>query len=239
MTQQTTKSAIALGTFLFLGLTSLGYLVSTAATQIKSLERTVTVKGLAEREMPADIAIWPISFQVASNKLESLYEQIQNNNQIIVDYLKTYGISSSDISIPAPTVTDLLAQNYGNTERIKFRYTASSTLTLYSKQVNNVREAMSGAIELGKKGIVLSAQNYGTMTDFVFSGLSNIKPAMIEEATKNARAVAEKFASDSDSTLGKIKTARQGQFSINDRDATTPHIKKIRVVSTVVYYLSD
>ncbi len=239
MTQQTTKSAIALGIFLFLGLTSLGYLVSTAATQIKSLERTVTVKGLAEREMPADIAIWPISFQVATNNLENLYQLIQNNNQIIVDYLKAYGITSTDISIPAPTVTDLLAQNYGNNERIKFRYTASSTLTIYSKYVDKVRKAMSGAIELGKKGIVLSAQNYGNSTEFVFSGLSNIKPGMIEEATKNARAVAEKFASDSDSTLGKIKTARQGQFSINDRDATTPHIKKIRVVSTIVYYLSD
>jgi hypothetical protein len=98
---------------------------------------------------------------------------------------------------------------------------------------------MSGVIELGKKGIVLTAQDYQNKTQFVYSGLSNIKPEMIEEATKNARAVARKFASDSESQLGKIKTAKQGQFSINDRDATTPHIKKIRVVSTIEYYLSD
>jgi len=98
---------------------------------------------------------------------------------------------------------------------------------------------MSGVIELGKKGIVLTAQNYNNKTQFVFSGLSDIKPDMIEEATKNARAVANKFASDSDSILGKIKTAKQGQFSIKDRDATTPHIKKVRVVSTIEYYLSD
>ncbi len=239
MIQQTTKSAIALGIFLFLGLASLGYLISTAATHIKSLERTVTVKGLAEREMPADIAIWPISFRVANNNLEKLYQLIQNNNQIIVEYLKAYGIVQTDITIPSPSVNDLLAQNYGNNERIKFRYTASSTLTVYSKHVDKIRNAMSGAIELGKKGIVLSEENYQNRTQFVFSGLSDIKPTMIEEATKNARAVAEKFASDSNSTLGKIKTARQGQFSINDRDATTPHIKKIRVVSTIVYYLSD
>ena len=239
MTQQSTGSAIALGTLLFLGLGSLGYLVSEAAISIKSLERTVTVKGLSEREVTADIAIWPISSQVASNSLEELYKLIQNNNTIIVEYLEKYKITQSDITITPPSVVDLYAQNYGNKDHIKFRYTGTSTITIYSKQIDNVRDAMSGVIELGKKGIVLTAQNYNNKTQFVFSGLSSIKPDMIEEATKNARAVANKFASDSDSILGKIKTAKQGQFSINNRDATTPHIKKVRVVSTIEYYLSD
>ncbi len=239
MTQQSTKSAFTLGFLLFLGLGSLGYLVSEAAISIKSLERTVTVKGLSEREMAADIAIWPISSQVAGNSLEDLYKLIQNNNTTIIEYLDKYKITQSDITITPPSIVDIHAQNYGNKQHIKFRYTGTSTITIYSKHIDHVREAMSGVIELGKKGIVLTAQNYNNKTQFTFSGLSDIKPSMIEEATKNARAVANKFASDSDSTLGKIKTARQGQFSIKDRDATTPHIKKVRVVSTIEYYLSD
>ena len=94
-------------------------------------------------------------------------------------------------------------------------------------------------VELGKRGIAISAQGYQDRTRFVFSGLNELKPAMIEEATRNARAVAEKFAGDSRSVLGKIRSAWQGQFSIQDRDATTPHLKRIRVVSTIEYYLSD
>ena len=91
--------------------------------------------------------------------------------------------------------------------------------------------------DLGKQGIAISGEGYNTQ--FVYSQLNQIKPAMIEEATRNAREAANKFAKDSDSTLGKIKRASQGQFSIEDRDSSTPHIKKVRVVSTVQYYLSD
>ena len=108
MTQQITRSAIALGILLFLGLSTLGFLVSNAAIKIKSLERTVTVKGLAEREVPADIAIWPISFQVASNDTEGLYKLIQNNNLSVIDYLGKYNITQSDITINPPSVVDLL-----------------------------------------------------------------------------------------------------------------------------------
>jgi hypothetical protein len=98
---------------------------------------------------------------------------------------------------------------------------------------------MKKLFELGKQGIAISGQDYQTKTQFLFTNLNEIKPEMIEEATKNARKVAEKFAKDSDSKLGKIKKARQGQFSINERDSNTPHIKKVRVVSTLEYYLSD
>jgi hypothetical protein len=98
---------------------------------------------------------------------------------------------------------------------------------------------MSKIIELGKQGIAISQQDYQSRTEFLFTNLNAYKPVMIEEATKNAREVAEKFAQDSHSKLGKIKKASQGQFSISDRDESTPHIKKIRVVSTIEYYLSD
>jgi hypothetical protein len=239
MTEEKTKSYAILGALLFLGMVVAGYMGSQAAINIKSLERSVTVKGLSEQEVPANIAIWPISTQVASDDIDGIYRLIQNNNSEIIEYLKKYGIEAGEITINPPIVNDLYARNFGSKEDINFRYTGTTTITVYTNNIEQVRKAMSGVIELGKKGIVLAEQDYQNRTQFLFSGLNDIKPQMIEEATKNAREVANKFAKDSDSTLGKIKSARQGQFSINDRDATTPHIKKVRVVSTIQYYLSD
>lgn len=122
---------------------------------------------------------------------------------------------------------------------IELTYYASSTITVFTAHVDMVRNTMKQLVELGKKGIAIEGQGHGTKTEFLFTKLNDIKPQMIEEATKNAREVAEKFAKDSKSVLGKIKHARQGQFSIVDRDSNTPYIKKIRVVSTVEYYLTD
>ena len=110
---------------------------------------------------------------------------------------------------------------------------------MYSRDVARVRAAQKGLADLGRQGIVFSGEQYGTQTQYLFTGLNDIKPDMIEEATRNAREVGEKFARDSSSTLGKIRSAQQGQFSITDRDQNNPHIKKVRVVSTVEYYLSD
>ena len=233
------REATVLGAFLLLGLGLLGYLLASAALKIKSLDRVVTVKGLSEREAEADIAIWPVKFEETNNDLGALYGEIERKTGIIVAFLKAHGFSSDEITLSQPAIVDRQAQNYGNTQRLPYRYTASAVVTLYSRQVDRVRDTMKEAVNLGKEGIVLSGANYENRTQFLFTGLNTLKPAMIEEATTNAREVAEKFAMDSDSKLGKIKTARQGQFSITDRDSSTPYIKKIRVVSTVEYYLSD
>jgi hypothetical protein len=122
---------------------------------------------------------------------------------------------------------------------VQYRYAAVSTVTVYTDQVDRVLSARTHLTELGRQGVALAGQNYGSRNEFLFTGLNDLKPAMVEEATKQARVVAEKFAQDSKSVLGKIKSARQGQFSISDRDSNNPHIKKVRVVSTVEYYLSD
>ena len=112
-------------------------------------------------------------------------------------------------------------------------------ITVYSEKIGLVRKTQNELAELGKKGIVFGGAEYGQRTEYLFTKLNDLKPAMIEEATRKAREVAEKFAADSNSTLGKIKSANQGQFTVNDRDSNTPHIKNVRVVSTVEYYLSD
>ena len=239
MTEPISRSLVVLGASLLLGFIALGWLLGHAAVKVKRLERTVVVKGLSEREVPADIAIWPLTFQEASNDLNALFGSLQKKNGQITDFLAGHGIANDAITVGAPNVTDRFAQSYGDTSNIAYRYTANSTVTVFSTDVEAVRKAMKDVIALGKQGVALSGEGYQTQTQFEFSGLSKLKPAMIEEATKNARSVAEKFAEDSESRLGKIRSAQQGQFSIENRDSTTAHIKKVRVVATIEYYLAD
>jgi hypothetical protein len=239
MNNKPVYSAILLGGFVCIGLMALGYQISKGIIHIKSLDRTVTVKGLSEREVPADIAIWPITFQEAGNDLNGLFSSIQQKNALVVDYLQNLGVKTEEISVSPPGILDKQAAGYSGSDTFKFRYSGDSTITVYSENVGNIREAMNRLVELGKQGIAFARQGYQTQTEFIFTKLNDIKPEMIEEATKNAREVAEKFARDSNSTLGKIKRASQGQFSIGNRDNNTPYIKKVRVVSTIEYYLSD
>ena len=239
MKEKPVFNAILLGGFICIGLIALGYQISKAIIHMKSLERTVTVKGLSEREVPADIAIWPITFQEAGNDLNGLFTAIQEKNALIVEYLKSIGFKTEEISVSPPGILDKQAAGYNGNDAIKFRYSGDSTITVYSESVDKIREAMNRLVDLGKKGIAFARQGYQTQTEFIFTKLNDIKPAMIEEATRNAREVADKFARDSNSTLGKIKKASQGQFSIGNRDNYTPYVKKVRVVSTIEYYLSD
>jgi len=239
VTENSKVSALVLGVFIFLGLATLGYLLGNAAIKFKEYERTVTVKGLSEREYEADIVIWPIQFTEASNNLGELYGSIQRSTEKIRVFLEKNGISKEEITFSTPSITDKSAQQYGNQAKAEFRYTAIQTVTVYSKNIQSVRNVMVTLSELGKQGIVFTGGNYQSTTEYLFTRLNEVKPEMIEEATRKAREVAEKFASDSKSTLGKIRKASQGQFSINARDNNNPHIKKVRVVSTVAYYLSD
>jgi hypothetical protein len=239
MNDSIAKSIMILGGCLLVGFIALGWQVGHAALSVKELERTVVVKGLSEREVPADIAIWPLTFQEANAELNGIFAAIQSKNTLITEFLVSHGIPREEITVAPPAVIDQYAQSYGDKSHILFRYTGSSTVTVYSSNVAAVRAAMQDVISLGKKGVALSGEGYQGQTQFVFSGLSTLKPDMIEEATRNARSVAEKFAADSDSRLGKIRSAQQGQFSIENRDSTTPHIKRVRVVSTVEYYLAD
>ena len=238
-TPTSSRGALLLGVFICLGLGLLGYLLGHAALEIKGLDRTVVVKGLSEREVPADTAIWPIRFQDAGNQLPALFDSIQAKNKLIVDFLVSHGLKPEEINTEPPTVTDLQAQSYGDKKNIEFRYTGASVTTVYSSNVAAVRQAMADIISLGRKGVAIAGDDYEHKPEFVFTRLNDLKPAMIAEATQNARAVAEKFAADSKSSIGKIKSASQGQFTIEDRDKTTPYIKRIRVVSTVEYYLAD
>ncbi|MCB1790660.1 MAG: SIMPL domain-containing protein [Gammaproteobacteria bacterium] len=242
MTEHTTRSVTAaalLGGLLAIGLALLGYQIADGLLRFKATERVVSVKGLAEREVAADTAVWPIRFSAANDDLQSLYETLEKQVASVAAFLQEAGFTAQDITPSAPAIIDRRAQGYGNPAAQDLRYAGNVTVTVYTRDVDRVRDATRRLTDLGKQGIALVGQDYGVRTEYLYTALNDIKPAMIEEATRNAREVAARFAEDSDSRLGKIRTANQGQFSIQDRDSNTPHIKKVRVVSTVEYYLVD
>jgi hypothetical protein len=220
------------------GIVLMGICLYGGLSQLAHREREVSVRGLAEREVAADHVTWPLVYKTTGNDLQVIYADVQNANTKISQFLRKNGIRAEEISESAPQIIDMHADRY-NTQRTADRYNVTSVITVATSQVNQARELMRRLGELLKEGIAISAGDYETRVQYEFLGLNKIKPEMIEEATRNAREVAEKFAADSGSELGKIKNASQGLFSINDRDQYTPHIKKVRVVTSVNYYLEN
>ena len=239
MNEKNIRGPLVLGLCIGAGLVLMGVVLGRGALRVKSLERVVTVKGLAEREVRADEALWPITFTDASNDLGALYRSLDTKTKQVVDFLTAHGFAREEITVSPPSIVDKLAQQYGGQQDVALRFTASQAVTVYTDKVDAVRAALAQMSDLGKEGIVIRGDDYQNRTQYIYTKLNDIKPEMIEEATRNAREVAGKFARDSDSTVGKIKQASQGQFTIEDRDQNNPHIKKVRVVSTVVYYLAD
>lgn len=216
------------------GIVVLGLCVKAGIDNFAFRDREVTVRGLAEREVPADLVTWPITYSLAGNDLQSIYDKVSRNNDIIVGFLTSNGINHDEISVNPPDTYDAASNRY-RSESFNYNYSVNCTVTVTTKNVDKVRELLNRQSELLKQGIPFS----NSYINYQFTGLNAIKPEMIAEATKNAREAADRFAADSDSRVGKIKTASQGQFSIEDSDSSTPYIKKVRVVSTIVYYLED
>lgn len=212
----------------------LGFALKAGIDNFAFRDREVTVKGLAEREVKADLVTWPIQYSVAGNDLKTMYDQVSRNNAAIISFLTSNGIAREEISINPPDTYNAESNQY-RSNTFAYNYSVSSSVTVTTKNVDKVRELLNRQSELLKEGIAFS----NSYINYQFTGLNAIKPEMIGEATKAARDAAAQFAADSDSRIGKIKSARQGQFSIDDADSSTPYLKKVRVVSTIVYYLED
>lgn len=233
-------SVAIFGLLITVGIVIAGYAVGNGISRIRTSDRFVSVRGLAERDVSADLAIWPISFDVTGNELADLQQKVDAKRGLVSDFLSESGFAQTEISHEAPKIRDNEAtMNYETRTEAKFRYTARTIVLLRSENVALVKQAMEKSGSLVGKGIVLAAENWENRTEFLFTALNTIKPAMIEEATLNARSAAEKFAKDSGSRIGKIRNATQGLFSIQDRDMNSPDVKKVRVVTTVEYYLID
>lgn len=217
-----------------LSIVILGLCLKSGIDNFTFRDREVTVRGLAERQVMANEVTWPITFNIAGDDLTTIYDNVSRTDSIIVRFLTSSGITRDEISVAPPSTYNAAANQYGSST-FKYKYSLESTVTVTTKKVDKVRELLGRQAELLKEGVAFS----NSYINYRYTDLNAIKPAMIEEATKNARLAADKFAADSHSKVGKIKTASQGQFTIDDSDSSTPWLKNVRVVSTIVYYIED
>lgn len=233
-------NAVLPALILAIGLALGGYFIGQTFLKGKEFDRFVTVKGLSEREVPADLAVWPINIVLTGNDLQSLRGQLEAQNEEVYQFFLAQGFEASELSKGVVNISDARANIYNsNAQYSAFRYLAKSEWTVRTSDIPKLQRSLNASLELLSKGVLFGSRNEWQPVEYTFTGLNELKPEMIEEATKNARQVADKFARDSDSKVGDIRIARQGLFSISNLDANTPHIKKVRVVSTIDFQLLD
>jgi len=228
-----------------LGLAVSGLLVGNGFARGRAADRFVTVKGVAEREARADLAIWPLRLVAADNDLARAHAALQGSLQKVRVFLAAQGIDTTQAALQDFSVTDALTNQYGPGARAGSRYVIRQTLVVRSTKPEQVLAASQRVAELVAAGVVLSSGGeYGSGgPTFVFTGLNALKPAMIAEATARAREAADQFARDSHTELGGIRQASQGVFEILPRDQAqgiteeSQIVKTVRVVSTVEYFL--
>lgn len=212
--------------------------IACGMSKIAKNSRTVSVRGLAEREVPADMATWRVSFSVSGNDLAALQREVISKTKIVLDFLGEYDLDEGDYSVLSPEITDTTTNIYLDQSRRQFNYVAKQTVLVRTEKVSSAKAASIDTIDLMGKGVALSS-DYDNRVRYEFNGLNEIKPEMIADATKNALLAAEQFAHDSGSKVGKIVSANQGLFSIEDAAVGLEDIKNVRVVTTVVYSLKD
>jgi hypothetical protein len=222
---------------LAVGIAAAGFLVGNALVEARSSQRAVTVRGFAEREVPANLALWPIVFTVTSDELVDLQRKADDGVAKVRTFLAN-DFPAEQISVSAPRVQDREAQGMRNDGGRLDRYSAEVTVTVRTDRIDVAKKAIERSGELVKQGVAV-IRSYEYNTQYLYTSLDKIKPEMIAEATRDARRAAEQFAKDSGSAVGAIRNAQQGLFSIEDRDQFSPEFKKVRVVTTVDYYLSD
>lgn len=245
----------ALGILLAIGLIVGGLLLGTRIRDFKRADRYVEVKGLVERTVKSDSATWPIVFSEGGDSLPAVFAASEKDKAAVLSFLKAQGFSDSDLTLGSISVTDRQTQQYGNNERGP-RFVVEQTITLNSTDVDKVAAANAKTADLIRAGVVIQSSqngNAGGGVIYKFNGLNTLKPDMITEATRNARSSADRFAADSGSQVGAIRNANQGVFSISaanqgsqtneeagynaDQQADSSIMKKVRVVSTIDYYL--
>lgn len=224
--------------FVAVSIVILGLCVKWGIDDFANKDRKVSVKGLAEKEVPADKVTWPILSKELGNDLPELYNRIAVTQGKIKKFLIGNGVKADEINVNAPVVIDLNADQYSNNLKT-YRYNITSIITVTSRNVKLVRSIISRQGELLKEGVAIVDGGYENPVKYEYVSFTSMKPKMMEEAIANAQKTAEQFAKNSRSKLNKIVDADQGQFSIDDRDSNTPYIKKVRVVTTITYSLKD
>jgi hypothetical protein len=248
--QANTRGVVVAGLLLALGLIIGGWVLGSEIKATRLSDRYVTVKGLVERTVKSDLALWPLNFKEAGDDLALVYAKTEADKKTILQFLAEQGMQPSEIELGVVRVVDTQANEYGGGNRAPHRYIVESQITVRTARVDPVAAAAQKTMLLLQKGIVLNS-NPGQGVVYKFTGLNSIKPDMITEATRNARAAADRFASDSGSRVGSIRQANQGVFSILPADqgsdggeggeggisGDSSMMKTVRVVTSVQYYL--
>jgi hypothetical protein len=230
--------AIISAAILSVGIIVMGWFIKSGIDNFANKDRKVNVKGLAEQEVEADKVTWPITSKELGNDLPELYNKIGQTQGKIKSFLLKNGIKEDELSVNAPHVVDLNAREYGDRNQ-PYRYIVTSVITVTSRNVKQVRAIIAKQGDLLKEGVAIVDGGYENPIKYEYVSFMEMKPKMMEEAIENAEKTAQQFAKNSHSTLNKIVSADQGQFSIENRDDNTPWIKKMRVVTTITYSLKD
>jgi hypothetical protein len=229
-----------------LGMALAGALAGQGYRQGRLADRYVTLKGIAERDVQADVALWPIRFVATADELELARDELTRSDTAVRAFLARQGIPAEAVEVHQLEVTDVLANPYRSGPVGGSRFIIAETLMVRSLDPARIQTASQAIGELVAAGVVLSAAGGSEAgPTYLFTGLTELKPEMIAEATANARRSAGQFAADAGSRLGGIRRANQGLFVILPRDPAPgmteggQRHKTVRVVATIDYFLTD
>jgi uncharacterized protein len=229
----TRASLIPSAFLLAIGLSAGGYFVGDGISGRNRSPRIVSVKGLSEKEVPASVAIWDVGYSAAGNELPAINQKLADSTKAVLEFLKNAGFDQKDVAIQPPSVRDATMEpREKDVPPPAERYRAYQSVLLRTSKVDAIKPALAAASNLMTGGVLLTGRSH---PEYIYNQLNEIKPAMIQEATKNARIAAEQFSRDSQTALGKLKSAAQGWFQVENRDAATPERKVVRVVVDVEY----
>jgi uncharacterized protein len=239
-------SVLIAALILALGIAAGSYFITQGLIHFRSFDRSVSVKGLAVMDVEADLVLWPIKHAATGNDLPAVQQSVEENSRKVIAFLKAQGLTEKDIAARKIEVTDLLAQSYRPENAQDMRFIVSETVMVRTNSVDAVDKASQNVGDLLRQGVSLARDpNSGTsgFPEYIYTKLNDIKPGMIAEATRNARASAAQFAKDSGAKVGAIKDAYQGVFEILPRDSGASYTerqerhKTVRVVATLQFYL--
>lgn len=217
------------------GFASVGWFAARGLVQLRTGDRYVTVKGSAERIVEADRVVWPLPHGVGGNDLAEVQARLDANTAAIRAFFVEAGFAPEAIVVSPPRLEDRWAYAFGDS-RPPERYRYSNTVSLRTDDVARALSAVGRIGVLVGRGVLIGE---GSAPDFDYTRLNDIKPELIAEATGAARDSAVQFAKDSGARLGGIRTANQGVVTITERDQSSPQVKRVRVVTTVEYFLRD
>ena len=245
----TPRTHILAACILASGIALAGYAVGSSFTAMKNADRFVTVRGLNERDVEADLATWSLKYRSTNDDLQLAYGQLEVQKQAVIDFLKKNGLKESEMTLVPIKVTDRQSQDYNNNTG-GARYVLQGGINLRTEKVKDMFDLSQQTQALIQSGVTLVDENYcGNMPRFSFTKLNEVKPEMLKDATRNAREAAQQFATDSGANVGSIRRASQGYFSISGRDSggeasgssecgdDASIMKKLRVVTTIDYFL--